>query len=301
MARPLRIQFPGAFYHVMSRGNGRQGIFLDDSDRLAFLRELSSTATRLHWRLLAYCLMVNHYHLALETADASLATGMRNLNSWYGQAFNRRHDRVGHVFQGRYKAILVERPGYLLELARYIVLNPVRAGLCATASDWPWSSHRALLGQSPAIGGLDVAYVLRQFDGNLAHARAGYVTFVAAGAPSDALGEDKAHPVIWGSSTFVADTHGEAPSSIEIPRLQRARLTLVQHEEQSQNRDAAIRSAYATGHYSLTAIGRHFGLHYSTVSKICRTGAPSSSADPQQAQTSVQMETMVDADRQFKI
>jgi REP element-mobilizing transposase RayT len=252
------------------------------------LREVQSTAVRLRWRIFVYCLMANHYHLGIETADASLAQGMRNINGWYSQWFNRRHGRVGHLFQARYKAILVERPGYLLELTRYIVLNPVRAGLCARASDWPWSSHRAMIGQAPAIDGLDVSSILRQFAEAPTQARAGYVAFVSAGDPSDAP-QPHGHPIVCGSRTFVTDVLGEKLPPTEIPRAQRVRLTLAEHAERSPNRDAAIRTAYATGHYSLTAIGRHFGLHYSTVSRICRTAERSSRAgDPQPADAQVQ-------------
>src|SRR5688500_9153546 len=171
MARPLRIQFPGALYHVISRGNAKQDIFLDDGDRQQFLCALSDTAERLNWRILVYCLMTNHYHLCIETVEPTLARGMRDLNGRYAQGFNYRHERVGHLFQGRYKGILVDRPGYLLELARYIVLNPVRAGLSATATDWPWSSHRAALGLVKPIRRLAVESLLAQFEADAERAR----------------------------------------------------------------------------------------------------------------------------------
>src|SRR4030042_5793823 len=129
MARPLRIEFPGAVYHVTSRGNARQTIFIDDEDRGGFLDLLSIVVERFNWICHAYCLMGNHYHLLIETPDGNLSKGMRELNGIYTQHFNRRHGRVGHVFQGRFKAILVEKDSYLLELCRYIVLNPVRAGI----------------------------------------------------------------------------------------------------------------------------------------------------------------------------
>ena len=128
MARPLRLEFPGAVYHVTSRGNARAAIFLDDEDRPIFLGVLGAVVARFGWLCHAYCLMDNHYHLLLETPDPNLSRGMRQLNGVYTQRFNRRHGRVGHVLQGRFKAILVDRDGYLLELARYLVLNPVRAG-----------------------------------------------------------------------------------------------------------------------------------------------------------------------------
>ena len=129
MARPLRIEFPDAVYHITSRGNGRADIYLDERDRESFLQILGDVCRRMRWVCYAYCLMTNHYHLVIETPDANLARGMRQLNGVYTQCFNRHHGHTGHVFQGRYKAILVDRDAYLLELARYVVLNPVRAGM----------------------------------------------------------------------------------------------------------------------------------------------------------------------------
>jgi REP element-mobilizing transposase RayT len=129
MARPLRITYPGALHFVTSRSNAQQHIFADDEDRHAFVAGLAAVVCRFNWLCHAYCLMDNHYHLVIETPDGNLPPGMRQLNGVYTQWFNRRHGRVGHVLQGRYKAILVERESYLLELCRYEVLNPVRAEL----------------------------------------------------------------------------------------------------------------------------------------------------------------------------
>ena len=118
MARPLRIEFAGALYHLTARGNGWGDIYLDDSDRVLFLEVLAGVCKQYNWLCRAYCLMGNHYHLLVETPDANLSQGMRQLNGVYTQRFNRRHKRVGHVFQGRYKAILVQANSYLLELSR---------------------------------------------------------------------------------------------------------------------------------------------------------------------------------------
>ncbi len=147
MSRPLRIELSGGVYHVTSRGDGREDIFWDDADREAWLALLGEVCERFNWRCHAWCQMTNHYHLVIETPEGNLSQGMRQLNGVYTQSFNRRHRRVGHVFQGRYKAILVEKDSYLLELARYVVLNPVRAGMVRDAEDWPWSSHPAMLGR----------------------------------------------------------------------------------------------------------------------------------------------------------
>ena len=127
MARPLRLELAGALYHITSRGDEREDIFLSDDDRLAWLDTLAEVCKRFNWVCHAYCQMTHHYHLLIETPDANLSKGMRQLNGVYTQRFNRSHARVGHVFQGRFKAILVHKDRYLLELARYVVLNPLRA------------------------------------------------------------------------------------------------------------------------------------------------------------------------------
>ena len=145
MSRPLRLEFAHALYHVTSRGNRGEDIYHDDADRQAWLSVLAQVCKRFNWSVQAYCMMDNHYHLLVQTPDANLSAGMRQLNGVYTQLANRTHGRVGHVFQGRFKAILVDEDNYLLELARYVVLNPVRAGVVQEAKDWPWSSYRAML------------------------------------------------------------------------------------------------------------------------------------------------------------
>lgn len=163
MARPLRLEHEGALWHITVRGNQRHEIFRTDEDRELFIGVLGRTATLFRWRLLAWVLMGNHYHLLLETPEPTLSRGMRDLNGIYTQAFNRRHKRVGHVLQGRFKAILVERESHLLELCRYVVLNPVRAKLASGAAQWRWSSFRATAGMEPVPGWLDAEGVLELF------------------------------------------------------------------------------------------------------------------------------------------
>ena len=181
MARPLRLAYPGAVYHVTARGNAGQPIYLDDADRQRFVNLLSREVAQQGWRCYAYCLMENHYHLLFETPEANLVAGMRRLNGAYAQAFNRRHGRVGHLLQGRYKAILVDRESHLLELCRYVVLNPVRAGLVGRPADWRWSSYQATVVGRSAPAWLDVAWVLDQFGSAPPAARRAYRRFVAEG------------------------------------------------------------------------------------------------------------------------
>jgi REP element-mobilizing transposase RayT len=130
------VEFPEAVYHVMSRGNEKSVIFRDDRDRRTFLAILASVIRKERWLLHSFCLLGNHYHLLVETPLGKLSHGMHGLNGHYTQQFNRRHERAGHLFEGRFKAIVVEKESHLLELHRYIVLNPVRAGLAATPEDW---------------------------------------------------------------------------------------------------------------------------------------------------------------------
>lgn len=271
MARPLRLQFPGGHYHVISRGNNRKPVFCDDVDRAWFLHTLDRVSTRLDWRILAYCLMNNHYHLFLETPGPSLARGMRDLNGSYAQAFNRRHGCVGHVFQARYKSILVERSSYFLELARYIVLNPVRAGLCGAPDEWQWSSHRAMLGLAPRLAQLAVDRMFGTIDVDASSLRESYAAFVDAGLDEAEPRSEVRNTAILGSEAFVRDVIDRIPAiSLEVTRKDRTSRPLRRYEDEATNRDDAIRSAYASGAYSLTEIARYFKLHLSTVSKICR-------------------------------
>lgn len=178
MARQLRLEFAGALYHLTARGNERQEIFRDNGDRQHFLAVLAREVRQLRWRLHAYCLMGNHYHLLVETPEPNLARGMKRLNSVYSQRFNQHHNRVGHLFQGRYHSVLVQKESYLLELSRYIVLNPVRAGVVAKANQWPWSSYRATAGLIPDASFLEVRWLLEHFHPDLRLARDAYRRFI---------------------------------------------------------------------------------------------------------------------------
>lgn len=180
MSRPLRLEYPGSLLHVTVRGNDRQNIFCDDYDRESFLDLLGNCVNRFAWILPSYALMTNHFHLVTELTSESLSRGMQWLNGTYSQAFNRRHQRVGHLFQGRYQSFLIEKEAYYLEVLRYVVLNPVRAGIVARPEDYVWSSHRAVIGNAPAPEWLAVDDVLSQFASERELARARYRHFVDA-------------------------------------------------------------------------------------------------------------------------
>ncbi len=275
MARPLRIEFPGAVYHVTARGNARNAIFLDDADRLNFLAVLEKAVERFGWRVHAYCLMDNHYHLLIETPEPTLSRGMRHLNGVYTQRLNRRYRRCGHVFQGRYKAVMVDKEGHLLELCRYTVLNPVRAGMAGQAGGWPWSSFRATAGEAAAPGWLTTDWVLAQFAVRRGVARRKYRAFVGEGAGAPSPWEGLGHPLFLGGEDFIEgllERLGGAGGLDEVPRAQRRRTPqpLAVHQTGTADPHEAMARAYASGDYSLAAIARHFGVHYSTVSRVVR-------------------------------
>src|SRR5471032_3016666 len=181
MTRPLRLEFAGALYHITARGDRKVDIYRDDTDRAVWLQTLADVCARFNFVVHGFCQMGNHYHLLLETMDANLAPGMRQLNGVYSQYFNRRHALVVHVFQGRYKAILVQKESYLLELGRYIVLNPVRAHVVALPEEWPWSSYRLMVSAAVAPPWLNTSWILAKFGAAHAEAVDAYRRFVLAG------------------------------------------------------------------------------------------------------------------------
>jgi putative transposase len=211
MARPLRIEFSGAIYHVTSRGNARKDIYLDDTDRAMFLGVLAEVIRRFEWCCHAYCLMGNHYQLLIETPEPNLSKGMRQLNGVYTQRFNRRHGRVGHVFQGRYKAIVVERDSYLKEVARYVVLNPVRAKRVQHPGDWPWSSYAMTAGKAASPVWLSIDWLLGQLGSQRERAQNAYVRFVEEGQGLPSLWANLQQQIYLGSDEFIEHLQGRLP------------------------------------------------------------------------------------------
>jgi REP element-mobilizing transposase RayT len=181
MPRQARIEIAGAIYHLTARGDRRQVIFRDDIDRQNWLRTLGDVCARYGWRIHAFCQMGNHYHLVAETPQTNLSDGMRDLHSTYTQRFNLRHAMNGHVFQGRFHSEIVHRQTHLLETVRYVVLNPVRAGMVATPGGWPWSSYAMTCDRARAPQWLETDWVLEQFADNRVEAVRGFRRFVADG------------------------------------------------------------------------------------------------------------------------
>lgn len=279
MSRPLRIKVPCGLFHVTSRGDRRESIYLTDVDRHQWLRLFGQVCHRYNWVCHAYCLMDNHFHIVVETVEGNLSAGMRHLNGVYTQWHNRVHDRVGHVFQGRFKAILVQRDSYLLELARYVVLNPVRAGACARPDLWQWSSYRAMAGTEPSPAWLQTAWLLSQFGCHPAASTIAYVDHVHAGIGRSSVWADLKNQVYLGDEDFAVHLRQQVlgiVEEIEIPRAQRrtAAPALACFLAQP-SRNHAIAQAYATGCYSLKEIGHAFGLHYATVSRVVRSAGMS--------------------------
>jgi putative transposase len=280
MTRPLRLEFPGALYHVTRRGNACASIYADDADRESFLALLTQVVQRYDWLCHAYYLMENHYHLLIETPEGNLSHGMRQVHGLSTQDDNRRHDQVGHVFQGRYKAIVVERDSYLLVLCRYIVLNPIRAGMARTAQEYRWSSYRATAGLCEGVALLCTDWILAQCGGERAEVQLRYRRFVDEGVAYPSPWEELQGQILLGPSTFVEGLRPRLTATRrlhEVPRVQRyadrpALATLFRDSQALTKaaRDRLIYTAHVDYGYSLSAIGRALGLHYTTISKVVK-------------------------------
>lgn len=280
MARPLRIEYPGAVYHITSRGNARGRIYKDDKDRETFLEILGSVIKRYNYLCHAYCLMDNHYHLIIETPEANLSRGMRQLNGVYTQAYNRRHRETGHIFQGRYKAILVEKEEYLLELCRYVVLNPIRAGIIKSPDQWQWSSYLATIGKAKAPEYLTVEWILGQFASKRRKAERQYAEFVKSGIIKGKPWDDLKGQILLGEEDFITRFKGllaDKKEIKEIPRLQRyvgrpelAKLFKKKDTGDRGRREDVIYHAHVKYGYTLKEIADYLRIHYTTVSKIIK-------------------------------
>lgn len=274
MARPLRLEFAGALYHVTSRGDRREDIYLDNNDREEWLEILGSVCHRFNWVVHAYCQMTNHYHLLVETVDGNLSSGMRQLNGVYTQRFNRRHDMLGHLYQGRYKAIVVQKENYLLALTRYVVLNPLRAGMVEKLEDWRWSSYPATVREAPVPAWLDVDWLLGQFGKQRKRASQAYRRFVMEGTELPSPMQQTRHQLLLGDELFVAQ-HKQEIDREELREISKAQrrtvaLSLDEYQQRYQTRNEAMAEAYLSGAYTMATIGDHFGVHYMTVSRAVR-------------------------------
>ena len=287
MARPLRIEYPGAFYHVTSRGNERKEVFRSRKDREQFLGYLESATTRYEACVYAYCLMSNHYHLLVETPGGNLSQIMAHINGAYTTYFNTKRHRAGHLFQGRYKAILVEREEYAQELSRYIHLNAVRAKMVARPQDHEWSSYRAYVGVEPRPSWLVTESILSGFAAEEPKAQASYRDFVEG-----VIGKDEQSPLdkvkastLLGSESFLhwieEQFLKERPADRELPALneisERPPLCFIRKavEERFGGEPAKARrmALYLCHRYSgrkLREIGAEFGVTESAVTQASK-------------------------------
>jgi putative transposase len=284
MSRPLRLEFEGAIYHVTSRGDRREPIYRDAEDRLAQLSVFAQAMDRFDAQVLAYCQMGNHYHLVLHTRQANLSRIMRHINGVYTQQFNRRHGVVGHLYQGRFKAILVDREAYLLALCRYVERNPVAAGLVREAGAWAWSSYRAHAGAAVTPHWLDTdglhGYLLGhnvRGERDRAAAEHQYATLVNERHAQDASfwATGLRQQVYLGDEAFVQRMLGQATSEqravAEVPKAQRSvpreKKPLQHYLRREKNLPAALAAAYREGGITMSAMAKELGLSAPTVSR----------------------------------
>jgi REP element-mobilizing transposase RayT len=274
MTRPLRLEFAGALYHVTSRGDHGEALYRDDKDRKAWLEILQRVCNRFNFVIHAFCQMTNHYHVVVETVEGNLSQGMRQLNGLYTQHFNRRHHLVGHLFQGRYKAILVQKENHLLELARYVVLNPVRAGVVESLEQWPWSSHRYLVGADGSPGWLETDWILGHFGPTRSQAARRYQQFVMDGMSLGSPLKKASHQLILGDEIFVRRHRdlfdGEPLQDVSKAQRRSAALSLDEYRRQFSDRDLAMASAYFSTVYTMEQIGQFFGVSLRSVSRAAQ-------------------------------
>ncbi|WP_330924927.1 transposase [Candidatus Sororendozoicomonas aggregata] len=275
MSRPLRIEYAGALYHVTSRGNERQPIYREEKDFDLFIDVLANVCRQFNWVVHSWCLMTNHYHLVVETPDGNLSAGMRQLNGVYTMKFNRRFARVGHLFQGRYKAILVDKAAYLLELSRYVVLNPVRAHMVDDPEEWQWSSYLYTLGVKPSPDWLATDATLLQFSQKREVACDRFSEFVRQGVGVNIwlnlkqqiyLGDDQ---FVTAQQAYIEQSkNSEALSEIPFKQRRKPAKPLAYYKAGYDSVEVAVFAAFCSGSYTQKVIADFFELHYSTVSKM---------------------------------
>ena len=287
MARPLRITYPGAFYHITSRGNEQKSVFISKRDREKFLEYLESASERYNAIIHVYCLMDNHYHLLLETPSGNLPQIMRHINGAYTTYFNVKHDRAGHLFQGRYKAILVEKDEYAKELSRYIHLNPVRAGIVELPEEYEWSSYLSYIGKRKKLKWLYTDFILGYFSKTKSSSEKQYQIFVISliNSEYDSPLDNVVASTILGQSDFVNDIKEKHLSDKkidkEIPALKELAdnisIDSINKEVDSifsdQTRLSRNIKIYLIKEFTgklLKDIGEEFGIGESGVSQSCR-------------------------------
>ena len=310
MARALRITFPGAFYHVTSRGNERKAVFKSKRDREKCLEYLESATQRYDALIHAYCMMDNHYHLLLQTPWGNLPQIMRHINGAYTTYFNVKRDRSGHLFQGRYKAILVDIDEYAKELSRYIHLNPVRAKIVETPEEYEWSSYPAYTGKQKPAKWLYRDFILGYFGQKLSTAQKGYQEFVNALVRQeyDSPLDEVVSSTLLGSADFIAFIKDNFLSAKkpdrELPALKELvkknsiqdifeKVELVFNKDKVMARNVKMYLCQRYTGQKLKDIGLHFGIGESGVSQACRRVAQKVGKDKKLKKKIVRLEKQI--------
>ena len=276
MSRPVRIEFPGAVYHVTSKGSDGQIVFGDADDRGVFLNVLDNVVARFGWLIHSYVLMDDHYDLVVEVPEGNLSKGMRQLNGVYTQHVNRRHAQEGPIFHGRFKSILLEKKNYLLPVCRHVVTDPVRLKSAVNFSSYKWSSYRALAGQVKAPTFLHKADVLNYFGKRENDAQRKYREYVKKGVGENSPLEQRTNQVLLGSNRFLSEMQPillgdklikRGPVAVKRRRSLNALFKKVNNKTRGE-RNELMKKAHVDFGYTLMQIGDHLGLHYTTVSKV---------------------------------
>lgn len=275
VGRPIRIEFPGAFYHAYSRGNQKQLIFLTDEDKCYFIKCLRQACRKYGAVTHTYCLMPNHFHLFIETTLAHLSRMMQYLITEYARYFNRKHERQGHLFQGRFRSVLVEVSNYAIELSRYIHLNPVRAGIVERPEQYSWSSFGYFMGKANPEPWLDTSTILKLFGDQRKAAQKAYSEFIAAGIglPSCASIKDSVKIGILGSKEFIERTRNEQlADDVIMPDRERPQLRKLRKEPDLQRIKNLCERSLGTGNRWTMPITILIG-HRCTAAKLKELGS----------------------------
>lgn len=288
MARPLRIEYPGAVYHVTSRGNAGGVIFEIEEDRRKFLEIIEDVKKRYNFLCHTYCLMDNHYHLLVETIDGGLSKIMRQINGVYTQYFNRRVMRRGHLFQGRYKGILIQKESHLLEVCRYTVLNPVRAGMVKSPELWKWSSYLELAGLGKTSKFLDKEWIMGCFGKKIKQSEKAYQEFVLEGIGKESIWPDLVGQCLLGTEEFIVEMVDYSKGYKEIPEITRTQrilsrpalneLFIKQIISDMKKRNEMIYKAVYEYGYKQKEVADFLGLFFTSVSRIINGQKKSSMA-----------------------
>ncbi len=274
MARPVRIEFPGAYYYISSKGIEGESVFRDVKDRQQFLTILSEVISRMQWEVYAYNLLADSYQLFIKTPKANLSKGMRQLNGIYTQRYNVKYARNGNIFHGRFKAILIDAENYFQETARQVVRTPILARKTRKLDKWKWGSYQATMGLSETPEWLKTEVLLETFAKQKKRAEAAYDKYIQGSDKDLNILDNVQGQILLGSDAYVAKWKKQLASGkiLEKARQRKAKKVkpLDDYSRRYKDIKTAMVKAYETGNYTLAQIGDYFGVHYSTVSRTVK-------------------------------